>query len=44
MIAAFHGYLGETAISDNGVLQISRGVAFLLLAAYAMYALRSPPF
>jgi Ca2+:H+ antiporter len=35
--AAFHAALGSNTTSDNGVLQISRGTAVILLVVYAMF-------
>ena len=35
--AAFHAALGTSIISDNGVLQISRGTSVILLVVYAMF-------
>jgi len=35
--AAFRAALGTTIVSDNGVLQISRGTSVILLVVYAMF-------
>ena len=35
--AAFHSALGTTDISENGVLQLSRGTAVILLVVYGMF-------